>query len=173
MTGIAKRFFVVLSCVLFVGLAGCSMHTNQGGGQARNYQKDIDTIYYCHWAVFRAMGDTTAYKIDLKNKAFYEITTEAENSSDRWGTDDGDVDFVLVSSLQGEDIDTFFRQTARHGFTHWARFYQDHTVLDGATWNEKIVFSDGTIKESSGTNKYPETWGDIMQDFEDLTGRKF
>jgi len=169
-----KRLLLVFLGILIVaGLAGCNIHTNKDGSQERNYQQDIDAIYYGHWAVMCASDDAPAYKIDLLNSSFYEITSGTEYNRDDWGTLDGDADFVFVSALQDDAIDSYFRETARHGFTLWEPSYQDTTILDGSTWYIKIVFSDQSIMESSGLNKYPETWAHVMQDFKDLTGETF
>ena len=170
-----KCLIVLCGILMLVGLAGChpNIHTKKDGSAVRNYQKDIDAIYYCHWDALRTMEDTAAYKIDLKNNAFYEIASGAEFSKDQWGTTEGDADFKLVSALENDDVDSFFAEIARHGMTLWERSYRDDTILDGSTWYIKIVFSDQTIMESSGINQYPETWEKVMEDFENLTGRAF
>ena len=169
-----KRNIIIVVCLVFIlGLSGCSIHTNKDGTKERNYQGDIETIYFAHWAVFRAWGDTTAYKIDLKNGAFYEITHDAENSVDNWGTPEGDVDFEFVSDLDDDAIDTFFRQTARHGLTNWKSSYRDDSIMDGSSWYIKIIFSNQEPMESHGTNKYPETWDKVMEDCKNLTGKDF
>ena len=171
---IMKKLFSVFFCILIIsGFVGCNIHINKDGSRERNYQKDIYVIYYCHWDVTIAIEDTTAYKIDLQNSSFYEITSGAEYSKDQWGTALGDSDFVFVSVLQDGAVDDFFRQVARHGITNWERSYRDDTISGGSTWYIKILFFDGTTMESSGTNKYPDTWENVMQDFEDLTGREF
>ena len=161
---------------IFISPAGIynpSYHTNKDGTVERNYQKDFETIYFCHWAVFRTQEDTTAYKIDIKNNAFYYIGNNAALSKDDWGTEQGDADFRFIVDLEDTAIDSFFRQTARHGFTQWEERYENKNILDGSEWYVKIIFSDGTIKESSGRNKYPATWDAVIRDFENLTGYQF
>lgn len=34
------------------------------------------------------------------------------------------------------------------------------------------MFSDSTKKEITGSNKYPKTWNDMYDTFENLTGKK-
>ena len=148
-------------------------HVNRDDTVEFNYQKDMDTIYFAQWDVFRTQEDTDAYKIDLKNNAFYFIGSNAADSKDTWGTAPGDADFRFITDLENDAIDSFFRQTARHGFTNWEDYYEDNSILDGSTWYIKIVFSDGTVKEMSGINKYPETWKNVITDFENLTGYRF
>ena len=148
-------------------------HQNKNGTFEKNYQKDIDVIYFSHWAIFRAEDDTTAYKVDLKNNTFSMIDSGAEYSQAKWGTEEGDADFKLVCMLEDDAIDSFFRESARFGFTLWKQSYTDKSVLDGSHWYIKICFSDGTTREMSGTNKFPDTWNDMMGAFNKLTGHTF
>jgi len=148
-------------------------HTNKNGTVERNYQKDMDTIYFAQWDMLRTQEDTDGYKIDLKNNAFYFIGSGAAHSKDNWGTEQGDTNFRFIGDLENDAIDAFFRQTARNGFTNWEERYEDKNILDGSEWYVKIVFSDGTSKEISGVNKYPETWKHVITDFENLTGYQF
>ena len=169
-----KRNIIIVVCLIFIlGLSGCNIHTNKDGSRERNYQGNIETIYFTHGAVFRAYGDVTAYKVDLTNNAFYEIAPDAEPDVDLWGTPEGDADFVFVSDLDDDAIDTFFRESARHGLTNWKSSYRDNSIMDGSSWNIKIVFSDRDPMESTGLNKYPATWDKVMEDFKDLTGKNF
>ena len=147
-------------------------HINNNGTIERNYQRDIDTIYFTKWP-FAAQKGHTAYKIDLKNNDFYYIGEDAADSKDIWGSEQGDVDFRLICDLDNDKVDMFFRETARHGFTNWDERYEDLTILDGSEWYIKIVFADGTIKEISGQNAYPETWKYVIANFVNLTGYKF
>ena len=168
-----KKLRIIFFCALiFIGIIGSIFYIVRNLTQGKNYQKDIDTIYFYHWHVLRMPEYKTAYKIDLTNKSIYEVVGEKAYDSDNWGTIDGDDDFILVSYLQDDAIELFSRQTARHGLTKLDSTYKN-IQPDGSAWYIKIIFSDKTVMTSSGSNKYPETWDIIMKDFDDLTGIAF
>ena len=169
-----KKYMLIIIClVALIGLSGCNIHTNKDGTQERNYQENIDTIYFSRGPAFGPSDKDTAYKFDLKNGAFYTAKVNTDDSHELWGTTEGDADLAFVSDLDYDKIDNFFRQTARHGLTNWKESYRDNSVLDGSSWYIKIIFSDQTIMESYGINKYPSTWDKVMEDFEELTGENF
>ncbi|MDR1820965.1 MAG: hypothetical protein LBQ91_00865 [Oscillospiraceae bacterium] len=166
-----KAAAMTLVFLLTLTFCACgNYHMNKDGTVEKNYQKDIDTIYVCPWSVFRHAADEPAYKIDLKNNAYLQIKTYASETKDEWGSEDGDRGFQFVSRLEDSNIDVFFRESARLGLTKWRAEYNNYDVLDGSSWYMKIVFSDGTVKEMSGVNAYPDTWDDMMGAFEDLVG---
>ena len=178
-----KKMIAILICIaVLASLSSCRSgdtvgthlyHLDDIYALLEEYQKDIDIIYFAHWPVFRTHENTTAYKIDLKLNAFSKIESGAEYSQKGWGSETGDADFKFVSALKNDDIDRFFRESARFGFTNWEKSYVDENILDGSEWYIKIVFSGGTTQAMSGTNKYPETWGDMMGAFEALTHAEF
>jgi hypothetical protein len=165
---------VILSCFVLLS-------AYQTGGYVTGYYRNkeraadynIDVIYFAHWAVFRTQKETDAYKIDLKNKDFCYIGSDAALSKKDWGSEYGDRDFQFISDIDDNAIGKFFSQIAEHGFSDWKERYVDNSILDGSEWYIKIVYTDGKVKEMTGMNKYPETWKNVVADFQNLTGYIF
>jgi len=44
-------YTTIVIVLLIVTLTSCNLHQNKDGSMERNYQKDVDTIYFYYWPV--------------------------------------------------------------------------------------------------------------------------
>lgn len=164
-----RRIIVVF---LFIILCFCftsCQKTYQTPAGIKTYQKPIDIIYIYHEAFGQRYPE---YKIDLKNKKFWEFTSDGyENYIARDSSSENE-GFTFVCSLDDDKIERFILDSSRYGFTKWKKSYRNNKILDGHQWGITIMFSDSTKKEIIGSNKYPKTWNDMYDTFENLTGKK-
>ncbi len=131
-------------------------------------QKTIDAIYIYHEAFGQRYPE---YKIDLINKKFWEFTSDGyENFTARDSSSDNE-GFTFVCNLEDDKIETFILDSSRYGFTNWEKSYKNNNIVDGHQWGITIMFSDSKKKEIIGSNKYPETWNDMYEAFENLTDK--
>lgn len=80
------------------------------------------------------------YKIDLKNKKFWEFTSDGyENYIARDSSVENE-GFTFVCSLDDDKIETFILDSSRYGFTKWKKSYRNNKILDGHQWGITIVF---------------------------------
>ena len=169
-----KRCSLLLLAVIIIvsssscGLRQTKLPENTDGGQAQSSQNDIETIYFSRNAVLLKDAYKTAYKVDLKNQAYYRMDGSLSAVKD-WGTDSGDRGFKFVSELSADKVDAFLLESARLGLAQWKDSYEK-LALDGASWDIVILFSDGQRKEVHGENDYPETWDELHQALLTLTG---
>ena len=134
----------------------------------KNDQKPIDIVYVYHEGFGQRFPE---YKIDLKNKKFWEFTSEGyENYTARDSSSENE-GFTFVCNLEDDKIETFIQDSSKYGFTNWNESYKDYSIVDGHQWGITIMFSDSTKKEIMGSNEYPETWNDLNDAFETLTGK--
>ena len=91
------------------------------------YQEEKDAIYIYH----SGFGMTTPeYKIDLKEKKFYEYSSEISANyvpRDENAENEG---FSFVSDLDEEKIENFIQSSALHDFTKWEDKYVDPYTHD-------------------------------------------
>lgn len=161
----------IITVILLIILCFCNIscpktyHTPKG---VKTYQKPIDVIYIYHESFGQRYPE---YKIDLKNKQFWEFTSEGyENfiARDSSAENEG---FTFVCSLDEDKIEGFILKSSRYGFTSWENTYKNDNIVDGHQWGITIFFSDSTKKEIIGSNKYPITWNEMYDTFENLTDK--
>ena len=159
-----KTVSIILILLFLIVGASCIKHDKYG-----TYQKEIDVIYVYH----SGFGQRTPeYKIDLKEKKFYEYSSEISANyvpRDKNAKNEG---FSFISDLDEENIANFIRSSARYGFTKWEDKYVNPHANDGHQWGVRIVFADKTEKQIYGSNKYPHTYKDMIGAFYDLTDTK-
>ena len=133
-----------------------------------NDAKGIDTIRvsnYDYWTGFYE------YKIDLKNKQLWEYTARTAVGPyiprDESAENEG---YTFVRDLEDGNIRAFLNSAARYGFAGWDTSYNNLNTYDGYQWGITITFSDGSEKEMSGSNAYPDAWDKMRGAFENLTG---
>jgi hypothetical protein len=164
-----RRIIVVFLFILLCFCFTSCQKTYQTPTGVKTYQKPIDVIYIYHEGFGQRYPE---YKIDLKNRKFWEFTSDGyENfiARDSSAENEG---FTFVCSLDDDKIETFILDSSRYGFTKWKKSYKNNKILDGHQWGITIMFSDSTKKEIIGSNKYPKTWNDMYDTFENLTGKK-
>lgn len=156
-----KKISIFFLCIILIGvtLSGCKSE--------KNYQKEIANIYIRH----SSFGtEDTEYKIDIENKEFWQFVGD-DMSYEFWRDEsDENEGFTFVSQIDEDKIAVFERESARHGFTDWNQSYDNDNVMDGHQWSIVINYADGTTQNVSGSNAYPDTWDDLREDFQDLTG---
>ena len=54
---------------------------------------------------------------------------------------------------------------------NWQENYGTTICIDGYSWNIKAEFTDGSIKESAGTNEKPDDFGEFVDKFEKLINK--
>jgi hypothetical protein len=164
MRRIVAVFFLIIVCFC---VTSCQK-TYQTPKGVKTYQKPIDVIYIYHEAFGQRYPE---YKIDLKNKQFWEFTSDGYDNFITRDSSAENEGFTFVCSLNEEKIETFILKSSRYGFTKWKNTYKNKNILDGHQWGITILFSDSTKKEIIGSNKYPETWNEMYDTFESLTGK--
>lgn len=127
--------------------------------------KKIDAIYIAHYG----MGNMRAeYKIDLKNKMFWENTLNKELIiRDEGAPNEG---YVWGHELSFTAINKFNYDSMMHGI-HYLNEYYTNNILHGHQWHMIIYYSDGTEKNVIGDNNYPEMYDMLEQDFLNLVGK--
>ena len=133
----------------------------------KTVQKPVDAIYVYHEGFGQRFPE---YKIDLKNKEFWEFTSDVGANYIARDPSSKNEGFTLICNLEDDNIETFIQDSSRYGFTTWNESYTNDSVVDGHQWGITILFSDSTKKEITGSNKYPKTWNDMYDAFENLTG---
>ncbi len=163
-----KRIIAISLLLLICICVPSCQTTYQTPKGVKTYQKPIDLIYVYHEAFGQRFPE---YKIDLKNKQFWEFTSNGyENfvARDSSAKNEG---FTFVYDLSEDKIETFILESSRYGFTNWKGTYKNNNILDGHQWGITIMFSDSTKKEISGSNQYPKTWNKMYDVFENLTSK--
>ena len=83
--------------------------------------------------------------------------------------------YRFAGRLEEDKIQAFLAAAEQYGFADWAERYMpapgDPLIMDGTTWSVKIVFADGTTRESIGYMTYPDTWDEMAAALAALTGK--
>jgi len=160
-----KRY-ILLFAILASIFSGCTKTDEKE--QFMTYQKKINEIYVYH----SELGlHSPEYKIDLKNKQFWEFVCDWSNKELRIRDSSSENEgFTYVCDLDQEKIDDFIRKSSRYGFTLWDNSYYNNNIEDGHQWGIIITYFDSSQYKITGSNEYPETWDKMLKAFEDLTG---
>ena len=121
--------------------------------------KDIEVIIVRNYNIGYYFED----KIDLKNmrheKAGPLLTSHKV------------MDYTYACDLDKEKIVDFLRSARRNRLLSWKdEYFPEQYIHDGYIWEIIIYFTDSTFKEIYGDNCYPETWNEMSDAFEALTG---
>jgi hypothetical protein len=135
----------------------------------QNSQKPIDTVYVYHSSFGIRYPE---YKLDLKNKECWMYTLPDSGDMIERDAESKNEGFNSKIALDSEKIQAFLLISKKNGFTHWRENYDNPSVMDGHQWGMTIIFSDSAEKHISGSNKYPWTWTQMYDAFEELTGEK-
>ena len=106
------------------------------------------------------------YEIDFSQKKFTILVRGGFIGM----TNEVKKDNPTIKILEDESINAFLLTAQEKGFTEWEKFYDNDVVDGGHQWGILVSFSDGTEKEIRGSNAYPETWNEICDAFQNLTG---
>lgn len=75
------------------------------------------------------------------------------------------------ASLDPAAVDAFRASPAVESLLGWGEVYYNTNVMDGHQWTVTLTFSDGTSRDVSGSNAYPEGWDLMYYAMLELTGR--
>jgi hypothetical protein len=133
--------------------------------------KHIAHIYVSHGAMQFTIGE---YKIDFVKKEcwmysgdYFDRGTNEIVRRDPTAANEG---YTFVRKLRDADIEAFYKQCDKLGFTSWDDEYVDHMIADGHRWRVVITYADGSTKTVFGSNDYPDTYGNMREAFRALTG---
>lgn len=132
-----------------------------------NTQKSIDAIYV---GSFTDVSGHPAYKIDLKEEELWVYPWFDQDSyivKDPASLKGG----ATMYKLDSKKIQQFLLASKKARFTHWRASYDNQSIMDGHFWGITIVFSDSSEKQINGYSKYPRTWNQMYDAFEELTGQ--
>ena len=149
------KVFLIISLLLSVFLVGCEKADD----------RVIDEIYI-HQFAYDGGSKTTIYKLDLQNKEFLKHEVEMFTS---FTGPLQEVDYILVRELKDDGIEKFRADAQKNSFTKWEEHYEIDAD-DGSGWEMIVVFSNGDIMKSTGSNAYPKTWDNMKDAFKDLVG---
>lgn len=127
-------------------------------------EKNISSIYVYHCSSSSVPFEE--YKIDLHNKEFTILIREG--FTDR--TDEVKSDSPVIKVLSDNAMEEFIDAAMENGFCDWENEYDNLNIDDGHQWGITLDFSDGTKKEMTGSNAYPDTWNEMLTAFVNLTG---
>ena len=134
-----------------------------------NAQKEKEStmkvIYVCQYHIFRPKLE---YKIDLKNKLFWEYNVLNGKQRNKDAKNEG---FSFVKKLTDDKIETFLYDVDKNEFDSWRTEYIDPNMDGGHQWRITITFDNGTIKNIQGSNQYPLTWNEMSLALKYLTGK--
>lgn len=170
MREIVKTFFTMnLVCILlFACLAGCGTPNTNDFPEEEDGMK-IESIY-----ISRTSGMQTgpSYKIDLKNGKVWVYMVHPNYKYRMRNESAANEGYYFVKDLESKKIDYFLEECKEYGFEEWENYYapENGAPMDGLHWFIDIIYSDGTKKEIHGNEAYPETWNEMNDAFEHLTG---
>lgn len=75
-----------------------------------------------------------------------------------------------VSPLDPAAVTAFRASPAVESLLGWGEIYYNMNILDGHQWSVTLTFSDGTSRDISGSNAYPEGWDLVYDALIELTG---
>ena len=82
-----------------------------------------------------------------------------------------DPDSVKGMAIIGEEeYDNLRKLVARVDLPHWKRDYHNYNVLDGWGWNLNVWFKDKRVFVSSGSNAWPDSFGDFWDGLLEIMG---
>jgi hypothetical protein len=126
----------------------------------------MDVIYICHYHIFKPGLE---YKIDLKNKTFWEYNSITKGKQRHETAKNEGYDFV--ENLTNDKISAFLSNADKYGFENWKKEYINPNIDGGHQWLITITFHDGTVKIVQGNNQYPKTWNEMNLALKKLTGK--
>ncbi|MDR1674633.1 MAG: sigma-70 family RNA polymerase sigma factor [Oscillospiraceae bacterium] len=132
--------------------------------------KNIANIYVCHMAMQLIYLE---YLVDLENGRHWRFSPSDRTPYNPDAVRDKNAangGYDLVCDLTEDKIAAFCAEADSFGFTSWNASYIDPSIADGHSWDVTITFLDGSVKNISGSNKYPDTWEDMGGAFWRLTG---
>ena len=157
-----KKISILFLVITLLLLGSCSMN------RSNDKNRSISEIYVYHYS--ETADPFEEYKIDFVNKEFTILAREKVFA----GAQGHAVkrDSPVVKKLSDDMIEDFLKAAKKNKFADWEEHYADPDIMDGHQWRIDITFSDGTVKEISGSNAYPKTWDAMYRAFERLTGEK-
>ncbi len=182
---------IIIGCVM-ISASGCplrirstgstgSPETSKGGDPTDNSaisekpdpEEDtsdrISRIDVYHSSFGMTMSE---YRIDLDGRSF-SVFSPAMDGYDEYAPRDPDAEnegFTPVSELSAEAVSKFRAQCEILNLTDWKEEYYNNDICDGHQWGMTIRFADGSERQIFGSNEYPDTWDDMREAFEELTG---
>lgn len=75
-----------------------------------------------------------------------------------------------ASPLDPAAVTAFRASPAAESLLGWGEIYYNMNVMDGHQWSVTLTFSDGTSRDISGSNAYPEGWDLVYDALIELTG---
>jgi hypothetical protein len=112
-----------------------------------NIQEPLCEICYTETGPF---GGSERWLIDLKKSV---ITYEC--SSEPWKVSDTDKDYRKYV-LNEEETARIISRCNAFDFSKWKTRYDNPDVCDGTFWGMKFRYMDGSEREISGANKWPD-----------------
>lgn len=150
-----KRVCLVLTSILAcLCIIGC---TPKNGND--NEYLSIAEIHY--WRVVYGIL-TPEYKVDIESGKLWYYTSPTGDPVARDETLDDD-GYTLVRDLTEEEISAFLYECQKSNLLSWKESYVNNNVSSGFMWHIVITFTDGTTKETGGSNKTPSKF-DVFYD---------
>ncbi len=128
---------------------------------------EIDDLYICHYHIFRPCIE---YKLDFVNQTFWSYNGLNGTKFAQRDHSLANEGFGFVKDLDGKAIEDFWAQAEKLGLNEWGESYIDSEMEGGHQWSMTITYSDGSRKQISGSNQYPENWAEMNAALESLTG---
>lgn len=168
-----KILTLCLLCILVFTTVGCQANS------VRSNELDIAYIY----VAFSENGYISPeYKIDLKSGQFYAFYSGADNRRENRDSLEKNEGFYHIKNLKNKKINDFIDKCKIYGFIEWEESYMVEDPLAASapegtyiaavstTWTVSIVYCDGTEKIIRGNYSYPDTWTQMGEAFQDMTG---
>ncbi len=81
-------------------------------------------------------------------------------------------------SVSQSKIDKFWQQIESIGVWDWKKKYEcgknePEPLPDGVSWTLQLRSPDGKVKYATGYEKYPDTFNNLVEIFDELLGNKY
>ena len=145
-----KKFAIICLLFMTIFLFSCSSKYNGKKIITINYQ----TIDYMG-------GMTNKYVIDLEKNEYLKS---------RFISYDENPQLELIRSFSEEEEETFINGIYSNGLLRLKKEYKPLTkIIDGGGWSLEIIYEDGSVRKSSGSNAGPKNvFNDCSTYFYDL-----
>lgn len=149
-------WIVCLSAALF--LSACTT-------RADDYQNRVASLY-----IYNQNFDvkTSEFLLDFDESRFYSFSP-TDHLLIRISSDDNQ-GYTTVAALSPERVDAFFRNVTRYGLWDWKPNEADINILGDYQWGMVITFRSGETQTIYCRNAFPDTWENVREAFETLTG---
>ena len=150
-----KKVFIITLKILTIAMA---LALILSGCQKRK-PKDIEVIFVRNYFIENYYED----KIDFNNKQHWKAGPINRSQKVE--------DYIFVCDLEDEKITDFLNAIKEYELLSWEGEYRlTGEYHDGHQWSINIIFSDSTSTGAYGDNNYPETYDEIREALENLTG---